>query len=138
MSSNLNEGSSSNPRLVFQHVTLGSFVAEGDIWTSNIALDSGSLELSLAGNESAPHESLVTAASALLARLSELKEAALDLLTSQDDTPDRRDFICQGMELLREESSDHFSLSFVFFGDLGGIWRVEFEDGEPLFLARDD
>lgn len=96
------------------------------------------MELSLAGDESAPHEVLLSAASGLLARFSEVKELALDFLTEQEDSPRREDFICHGMELLREDCPNHFSLSFILFGDLGGSWRVEFEDGAPEFLTRDD
>jgi hypothetical protein len=81
---------------------------------------------------------LLTAATGLIARLAEVKELALAFLTSQEDAPGREDFICQGVEFLREDYPNHFSLSFVLFGDDGGVWRVEFEDGEPLFLTRDD
>lgn len=126
------------PRLTFEHTALGSFVAEGDLWISTIPQGNASIELELAGNDSAPYEALTVAASALLAQFLEVKEKALAFLTAQEDAPNREDFICQGMELLREDYPSHFSLSFVLFGDDGGIWRVEFEDGEPLFLARDD
>jgi len=117
---------------------MGSFVADDALWTSKFPADRNSIELSLAGTASGPHENLVTAVSALVARFPQVKEAALDFLTSQEDAPGREDFICQGMELLREDCPNHFSLSFVLFGDDGGVWRVEFEDGEPEFLTRDD
>lgn len=133
-----NEPSTPEPRPTFEHTALGSFVTEGDLWIATIPQGKSSLELSLAGNDSAPSEPLALAASALLARFSEVKEQALAFLTSQEEAPDREDFICQGLELLLEDYPNHFSLSFVLFGDDGGIWRVEFEDGEPLFLTRDD
>jgi hypothetical protein len=133
-----NETPDSKPTLVFEHTTLGSFVAQGDIWTSTVPDRGKSLELSLAGNESGPSAPLTAAASALLLRLTEVEESALDFLTSQEESPSREDFICQGLELLREDAPNHFSLSYVLFGDDGGVWRVEFEDGQPLFLTRDD
>jgi len=132
------ESSGPVPRPSFEHTTLGSFVAEGNLWTTTIVSGDNSLELSLAGNDSGPHESLAAAASGLIARFPEVKKQALDFLVSQEEAPPREDFICEGLELLREDYPNHFSLSFILFGDLGGIWRVEFEDGEPLFLARDD
>jgi len=132
------ESSGPVPRPAFEHTTLGSFVAEGDLWTTTITSGKDSIELSLAGNDSAPHASLTAAAAALIARFPEVKERALDFLISQEEAPPREDFICQGLEFLREDCPNHFSVSFVLFGDLGGVWRVEFEDGEPLFLARDD
>jgi hypothetical protein len=138
MSLEPNETSGPRSKLVFEHTDLGSFVAEGDIWTATIAEGDRKVEVSLAGNEAGPHEALLTAASALLERMAEVKEQALGFLTSQEEAPDREDFICQGVEFLREDYPNHFSLSFVLFGDDGGVWRVEFEDGEPLFLARDD
>lgn len=138
MSSPLNEPSTPTPNLTFEHTALGSFVAEGDLWTSSVSEGGRTLELSLSGNESGPFEALLTAASALLPRLPEVEQHALAFLTAQEDAPDREDFICQGLELLREDYPQHFSLSFVLFGDDGGVWRVEFEDGEPLFLTRDD
>ena len=132
-----NESTGPSP-VAFHHTTLGSFVAERDLWTTTVRKGEDSLELSLAGDASAPHEALTVAAAALLARFPEVKEAALEFLTSQDDAPPREDFICEGVELLAEDYPNHFSLSFVLFGDDGGIWRVEFEDGKPLFLTRDD
>ena len=132
------EPSDSKPPFAFEHATLGSFVADDDVWTTKVAVGNSTLELSLAGTASAPHEALITAATALIARFSEVKETTLAFLTSQDEAPERDDFICQGMELLREDYPNHFSLSFVLYGDDGGVWRVEFEDGEPLFLTRDD
>ena len=138
MPPHLNEWFAPKPHPVFEHPTLGSFRAEGRVWTTSISQGKDSLALSIAGDESAPNVKLVEAASALLARFPEVKEAALALLTSQDEAPNREDFTCYGLELLREEFPNHFSISFILFGDLGGLWRVEFEDGEPLFLARDD
>lgn len=129
----------SKPTLTFEHPAMGSFVADDALWTSKFSQGKGaSIELSLAGTSSGPYDSLVNAASALVSRFPEIKAAALDFLTEQEDAPGREDFICQGMELLREDSPNHFSLSFVLFGDDGGIWRVEFEDGEPEFITRDD
>ncbi len=133
-----NEAPDGKPTLSFEHTELGSFVATGDIWTTQIPHGKDTLELSLAGTASAPYQALTTAASALLARFSEVEQSALTFLTSQPESPSREDFICEGVELLREDYPNHFSLSFMLFGDTGGVWRVEFEDGEPLFLARDD
>ncbi|MDI2598508.1 hypothetical protein QA786_15075, partial [Listeria monocytogenes] len=81
------------PQLTFEHTALGSFVAEGDIWTSMIPQIDPPLELTLAGRHSSPHESLTVAASALLARFPEIKEAALDFLMDQEEPPPREDFI---------------------------------------------
>jgi hypothetical protein len=133
-----NESSDPKSKLTFEHNELGPFVAEGDLWTSIVPDGRKSLELSLAGNETGPHPALLAAASALLQRLAEVEKAALDFLTSQEEAPDREDFICQSLEFVREDYPNHFSLSYVLFGDDGGVWRVEFEDGEPIFLARDD
>ena len=138
MSLESNESLGPRSKLIFEHTALGSFVAEGDLWTSTVSDGGKNLELSLAGNESGPSEALITAASALLQRISEVQKIALNFLTSQEEAPGREDFICQGLELLREDYPEHFSLSFVLFGDDGGVWRVEFEDGAPLFLTRDD
>jgi hypothetical protein len=118
----------------FNHPTLGSFQLDDGIWTSRIH----DIELSLAGNESAPNEALLVAASALLDQFSKVKETALVFLVSQDEAPDKEDFTCYDLELLREECPNHFALRFILLGDLGGMWRVEFEDGAPLFLTRDD
>jgi hypothetical protein len=138
MSLESNESADPAAQLSFEHTSLGSFVAEGDLWTRDIMDGERKLELSLAGNEAGPHAALLTAATGLIERLAEVKDLALGFLTSQEDAPDREDFICQGVEFLREDYPNHFSLSFVLFGDDGGVWRVEFEDGEPLFLTRDD
>jgi hypothetical protein len=138
MSSHLPEWFSPKPHPVFEHPALGSFRFEDGVWISNIPQGANTLALSIAGSDTAPDDGLVAAASALLARFSEVKEEALAFLTSQEEAPGREDFICNGMELLREDCPSHFSLSFILFGDLGGIWRVEFEDGAPEFLARDD
>lgn len=134
----LNEWFAPKPHPVFEHPTLGTFRAEAGVWTASIPQGKADIALTLAGNESAPDERLINAASALLARFAEVEEQALFVLTSQPEAPSREDFTCYGLEFLREEFPNHFSLSFILFGDLGGLWRVEFEDGEPLFLARDD
>ena len=138
MPSPLNEPSEAVPQPVFEHPTFGSFRVEDGVWTATIPQGEASIDLSIAGNESAPNAKLINAASNLLARFSEVKEQALAFLTSQDEAPSRDDFTCYDLELLQEELPNHFSLSFILFGDLGGLWRVEFEDGEPLFLTRDD
>jgi hypothetical protein len=138
MSSPLNEWFAPKPHPLFEHPTLGTFRFEDGVWKANIPQGASTLELSIAGDDAAPNQTLVTAATGLLARFAEVKDAALDFLTSQEEAPSREDFTCYDLELLREEFPNHFSLSFILFGDLGGLWRVEFEDGEPLFLARDD
>jgi hypothetical protein len=126
------------PHPVFEHPTMGSFRFEDSVWIANIPQGANTLALSIAGNDTAPDDGLVAAASVLLARFFEVKEEALAFLLEQEEAPSREDFICNGMELLREDCPNHFSLSFILFGDLGGLWRVEFEDGTPEFLARDD
>ena len=126
------------PHPAFEHPTLGSFVFEDGIWTAQIPQGTNSLELSLAGNDSGPPERLIEAAIDLLARFAQVKEQALDFLIAQEEAPNREDFICHGMQLLLDDYPNHFSLTFILFGDLGGSWRVEFEDGAPEFLARDD
>ena len=122
------------PHPVFEHPILGAFTFEDSIWTSRFQ----GVELSIAGSDSAPNQTLLAAASALLDRFPEIKETALDFLVSQDGAPAREDFTCYDVELLREDSPAHFALRFILLGDLGGIWRVEFEDGKPLFLNRDE
>ena len=106
----LNEWFESKPHPVFEHPTLGPFSVEGGVWKASIPQGTGSLELSLAGSESAPDEKLLASASALLARFSEVKETALAFLLSQEEAPNKEDFTCYDLELLREDCPDHFSL----------------------------
>jgi len=134
MFQDLNKWFAPKPQPIFVHPTLGSFELDDGIWTGRFQ----GIELSLAGNESAPNEALFVAATALLDRFLEVKETALVYLVSQDEAPDKEDFTCYDLELLREECPNHFALRFMLLGDLGGMWRVEFEDGAPLFLTRDD
>jgi hypothetical protein len=122
------------PPPTFVHPTLGSFEHDNGIWTGCVQ----GMELCLAGNASHPNESLVLAASTLLDRFPAVKDTALAFLVSQSEAPSKDDFTCYDLELLYEESPNHFALRFMLCGDHGGMWRVEFEDGTPLFLTRDD
>src|SRR5438105_3135498 len=105
------------PQLTFEH-TLGSFVVAEDVWTSTIKEGNHSIELSVLGTASAPHPCLIAAATKLLGFFSGVKEAALLFLTSQEESPPREDFVCQGIEFLREDYPNHFSLTFILFVDL--------------------
>jgi len=131
---NLNKWFASKPHPVFVHPTFGSFQLDDGIWTGR----SQGIELCLAGNDSAPNETLLVAACALLDRFPEVKDTAVAFLVSQDGAPYEGDFTCYDLELLREGSPNHFALRFILLGDLGGMWRVEFEDDAPLFLTRDE
>jgi hypothetical protein len=137
MSPHLSKWFGPKPDPIFEHPTLGSFHLEDGIWTSRLA-GAMNVELSLAGSDSAPNEGLLAAASALLERFPEVRDTALAFLVSQEEAPAREDFSCYDIEWLREDAPDHFALRFLLLGDLGGIWRVEFEEGAPLFLTRDE
>jgi hypothetical protein len=137
MSPHLKNWFASKPDPVFEHPTLGSFHVEGGIWTSRIP-GAHPVELSLAGGSSAPNEGLLAAASALLERFPEVRDTALAFLVAQEGAPSKEDFSCYDIEWLREDAPDQFALRFLLLGDLGGMWRVEFEQGIPLFLTRDE
>ena len=119
---------------VFEHPTLGTFQHNDGIWTSSLR----GIQLCLAGDDSQPNRGLLLAAIALLGRLPEVQDTALDFLVSQEEAPSKEDFTCYDLELLYQGTPNHFALRFILLGDDGGVWRVEFEDGAPLFLTRDE
>lgn len=43
-----------------------------------------------------------------------------------------------GFDYLWPERPDYFVVELELDGDDGAVWRVEFEQGEPKHLSRDD
>jgi len=42
------------------------------------------------------------------------------------------------LDLLWEDQPDDFAMEFELAGDTDGVWRVEFQNGQPKFVGRDD
>jgi hypothetical protein len=92
----------------------------------------------IAGSESGPDPTLIERLRDAIVNLSELERAALELIRSQEPEVRQGEFTFDSLDFLWVKKPDVFVLEFSLVGDDDGIWRVEFEEGRPKSVGRDD
>lgn len=135
------------PKPQITHPELGVLIFEESLWSGSITGPDGELEIYIGGDEAGPDAQLVENLRSTLQNLPTFRAAALDYIFHGDPENEVHDwsppvdpsmFRLENIGLLWEAKPRHFCMGFELKGDFDGIWRVEFEDGRPVYSARDD
>ncbi len=136
-------GRSGSEPMPLHHPRLGELRWHDEGWWEGVWGGDGetSLEFSVAGDRNAPSEDLVTALEATLGRWREVNQKLRHFLTSQmpHSAANTVELLRPtGVDYLWPARPDYFVIDLELEGDDGAIWRVEFAQGEPKHLGRDD
>lgn len=74
----------------------------------------------------------------VVGRFSEIERRALDFLRAEEASVRQGEFEFYSLDFLWEDKPHLYALEFTLAGDDDGIWRVEFESGQPNYVGRDD
>ena len=74
----------------------------------------------------------------VVGRFSEIERRALDFLRAEEASVRQGEFEFYSLDFLWEDKPHLYALEFTLAGDDDGIWRGEFESGQPNYVGRDD
>ena len=120
-----------------RHVKLGELQwAEDGWWEGEAPVKGGELPFAVGGDKRGPDEPLATALAATVAAWPEVVKKAKAFLMKQG-AGNVGDFAVLGIVFL--VTPNHFAIDLEIEEDgEPEIWKLEFENGEPKHLSRDD
>ncbi len=134
--------------VVYHDAELGELVTDSSLWNGKTVKDGTEICFYLAGTELAPNSELLRELKSLLRDFSDIECTAKKFILAQPSANDGvpgiearigpSDFSFYALDFLWPDAPRSFALEFLIDGDIDGIWRVEFEDGQPRHLCRDD
>jgi hypothetical protein len=120
-----------------RHPKLGELQwADEGWWEGEAPVKGGELPFAVKGDKRGPDQELVTALSATLSKWPELLKKTKVFLTSSDFG-----HAVDGVAMLAIvflSTPQHFAIDFMHEDDEEAVWKLEFENGEPKQLSRDD
>jgi len=122
----------------FVHPEFGVLSLDSGLWSGKVQRDGRDIRFCIAGTSTAPDDGLLGQLRDLLGRFAEVERAAMDFLRMQAPALRSREFTFYSIDFLWEEKPDAFAMEFRLAGDEYGIWRVEFDRGQPKSVGRDD
>ncbi len=124
-----------------------------EIWSGEARSAGRLIRFFVAGDDSGPDARLLGSLNDTLGRFVDVERDALDFLVASADASEqassrlfgderpsigRHEFAFYAVDFLWEHKPLDFVMEFTLEGDVDGIWRVEFENGSPKSLGRDD
>jgi hypothetical protein len=126
------------PAVEFRHPEFGVLTLDSGLWSGEAQRDSRSIRFCIGGTDTAPDTGLLDRVRELVGRFPEVERTALDFLRAQDARVREGEFEFYSLDFLLEDKPHLYTLEFTLAGDDDGIWRVEFESGQPKYVGRDD
>ena len=126
------------PPVEFRHPEFGVLTHDSGVWSGKTQRDGRAIRFCVGGTDTAPNAGLLARMSAVIGGFAELERTALEFICSQEPTAKASAFTFYSLDFLWEDKRDDFVFEFTLDGDIDGIWRVEFENGQPKSLGRDD
>lgn len=124
-----------------RHAELGELEWDADGWWQGaVTIDGEDLAFAIGGDAKAPDPALVKALVATLKQGEDVIAAAKDFVVAAAKKnrtrvdPDE----LEAMSIAYLWSAKSFVIELELAGDEDAIWRVEFEDGVPKQIGRDD
>lgn len=127
----------SKPPMEFHHPEFGVLTFDAGLWSGVVRRDGRDVPFHTGGSESAPDAGLLRRVRDVLDRFPDVEREALDFLRSQSPGVSGA-FTLYALDFLWEDKPHLFALEFSLAGDDDGIWRVEFDNGVPKHVGRDD
>lgn len=122
------------------HPSLGVLHWENEWWTGQRRMSNESvLKFSIAGDPDGPAENLVAALMRTLNQWPETWREIMAFLKKEDRWfPELEDFSPECISYLAKDMPGKFTVDLELNGDANGFWFVEFCDGKPKCVVRDD
>jgi hypothetical protein len=134
----IREAQSRKPSRTLQHPELGTLESSyGKLWSGKTQWDGRTVNFTLAGSEEGPAPVLVERLHGVRTKFGELENEAIAQL-HLDDEAGQGAFTFENLTFLWKEKPDLFEMEFYQAGDEDGTWRVEFKQGKPTVVGRDD
>lgn len=124
-----------------QHPTLGELTFDEGIWSGEIERNGETIKVAVSGDVEGPDPRLLDQLLGQLQNLNDLRTATfafIDHLLHNDPTTGSRNFKIRSLDFLWPKQADYFMVWLDLEGDEYGAWKVEFVDGQPTYLSRDD
>lgn len=125
------------PPAEYHHPQFGVLTLDSGVWSGIARQNDQEIRFYVGGTDSAPDAGLLQRVGELLERFPHVERAALDFIRSQSPAV-TGEFTFYSLDFLWEDKPHMFAMEFTLAGDDDGIWRVEFEHGQPKFVGRDD
>lgn len=122
----------------FRDAEFGVLTLDSGIWIGEAQRGGRSIRFCIGGSGTAPDDGLLDRVRELVRCFPEVENTALDFLRAQDASVRQGRFEFYSLDFLWEDKPHLYTLEFTLAGDDDGIWRVEFESGQPKFVGRDD
>ncbi|MFN0055163.1 MAG: hypothetical protein ACKV0T_23565 [Planctomycetales bacterium] len=126
------------PPVEFRHPEFGLLKHDSGLWNGEAQRDGRSIGFCIAGTDTAPDSELLDQVRDVIECFPEVERAALEFLRALDPSVRPGAFKFYLLSFLWEDKPHLYTLEFSLAGDDHGIWRVEFESGEPKYVGRDD
>jgi hypothetical protein len=125
------------PTRRFQHLDLGLFISDGEVWTGEVQQNGRSIRMLIGGTESTPSERLFGQAQSIVIRFSDVERRAIMFLLSRESDAHQPELTFYTLNITDEEHPDDFTFEFADSRD-DRVWRVGFISGEPNETGFDD
>ena len=122
------------------HPRLGPLKHLEGIWYGQ-APSKPEIEITIIGNEQGPDGKQAERLLEHLQAFGEIEQKTQDFLAAQlasDPKVKVSDFQIQSLDFLWPKEDDYFMVCLKSKWDEYGLWKLEFVNGEPKFLSRDD
>ena len=120
------------------HAELGKLVYDSGLWSGKLHLGGRSIPFHVAGTEAGPDPSLLDQLPRKPETFGEWEQAAKDFIGLKEPKLKREYLEFYSLDFLWDDRPQAFALEFTLAGDVDGVWRVEFVDGRPQSVGRDD
>ena len=127
-----------SPQPTFQDQSLGKLIYDSELWTGKLKND---VYFFVAGNPERPDPLLLNSLKDLLKKFDKINLNALSYIKKQLEPHqeiDINDFTNYAVDFIWDDHPELFALEYTMKDDLDGIWRVEFKNGNPVSIGRDD
>lgn len=124
-----------------QHPKLGEVTFDEGLWSGEIDQAGAAIGFAVSGNMSGPDAQQLQRLLRRLETFDELRGLAFDFIDDHlRDDPDHSSiqFTIRSLDFLWPKQADYFMVWLDLEGDEYGAWKVEFVDGQPKYLSRDD
>jgi hypothetical protein len=126
------------PPVELRHAEFGVLTLDSGLWWGAAQSGERSIRFCIDGTDAEPDVGLLDRVRDLLTRFAEVERSALDLLRSHAAYVGQGEFAFDSLDFLWADKPHLFTLEFTLAGDDEAIWRVEFENGQPKYVGRDD
>jgi hypothetical protein len=130
--------STTRPAPTQQHPEFGNLKFEEGIWSGKAQQEGRAIAFAVAGDKSGPDVTLIEKLRDAISRLSAFERMALEFIRIHEPAGASGVFRFQSLDFLCRGKPDAFALELALSGDDDGVWRVEFEQGRPKSVGRDD